>query len=194
MTSPQLSPVPGSRKDATTSVAAAARPEPQAVHTDPVDTAWKIYTSLVDWTSKADTKASFALTVESATLAGILTLSGSGRHLTKLSGFGLNLLYWAGVGLLALAVLCSISAVVPQTRKRHLGREHQQNFFYFGHIRHWTPEDLANEIRRSDLLPVLARQLVVMSQIAWRKYRMVQLSLVSALAGAAFTALAGILT
>lgn len=44
-----------------------------------LDTAWRIHGALVDWTGKVDSKASFTVGVESAALAGVITLSASSR-------------------------------------------------------------------------------------------------------------------
>ena len=54
----------------------------------------------MDWIGKADNKASFALSIESAALAGVLATSREGGLLGDLGG-GALVLYWVGVVLLA---------------------------------------------------------------------------------------------
>ncbi|MFD6548016.1 hypothetical protein, partial [Bacillus cereus] len=71
---------------------------------DPIETAWKIHAALVDWTGKVDTKASFALTIESALLGGVVALSGDGRVFHDLAGASV-VWYVLGVFTLALSVL-----------------------------------------------------------------------------------------
>jgi hypothetical protein len=71
--------------------------------------------------------------------------------------------------------------------------EWPDNFVYFGHLKHWDPDALADELRQRDPLPILTRQLVVMSRIAATKHRRVQESLIVALVGAFLVASAGII-
>ncbi|SHX10874.1 Uncharacterised protein [Mycobacteroides abscessus subsp. abscessus] len=149
---------------------------------DPIDTAWKIHSALADWTGKVDTKASFALTIESALLAGVVTLSSNDRALHGLSGWP-SFWYWLGVALLVSAVVCAVLVVRPRLRKGSLSPESRENFIYFGHLQYLTPEEIATHLSETPLLPVLAKQLSEMSKIAWTKHRMVQLSMSIAPAG-----------
>lgn len=158
---------------------------------DPVDTAWKIHSALVDWTGKVDTKASFALTVESAILVAITALSSNGRRLGRIDGCAIWVLY-IGVAVLALSALFAISVVSPNLRKRKVPSEVGENFIFFGHVRHWNPADLERALRERDPLPVLSRQLVVMSKIAWGKHERVKWSFLLAVLGALLVAGAGI--
>jgi hypothetical protein len=64
---------------------------------------------------------------------------------------------------------------------------------YFGDLRHWEPEHLAEKLTTTSPLASLTRQLVDMSQIAWAKHKRVRQSLVLAVAGVAVTALAWLL-
>ena len=150
-----------------------------------VETAWKIHAALVDWTGKVDTKASFALALESAVIAAIISLTGSGRRLSGLSGFWPLLGFWVGSLCLLLAALAAASVVAPRLRASATKKEWRDNYIYFGHLRHWSAPDLAKALTKRDLLPVLSRQLVAMSRVAWRKHRRVQASLVLAVIGAA---------
>lgn len=143
---------------------------------DPIDTAWKIHSALIDWTGKVDTKASFALTIESALLVGVITLSGEGRVFHHLSGWAI-VWYVLGILLLIAGVLCAAWVVRPRLRAANLGAEALDNFVYFGHLRHLTPEIVQQQLQSTTLLAVLSKQLVEMSKIAWTKYRLVQLSM-----------------
>ncbi len=44
-----------------------------------------------------------------------------------------------------------------------------------------------------DLLPVLTRQIVAMSEVAWLKHRLLQASMTGAVVGTALVAIAGLL-
>lgn len=151
---------------------------------DPIDAAWKIHAALIDWTGKVDTKASFALTIESALLAGVVTLSGEGRVFYHLSGWAV-FWYVLGIVLLVTAVLCAIWVVRPRLRDANLKNEAPKNVIYFGHLRHLTAEAVQDRLQDSSLLPVLSKQLVEMSKIAWTKHKIVQWSLSLAPAGVA---------
>lgn len=157
----------------------------QSVSSQGVENAWRIHAALADWTGKVDAKAAFAFTVESAALA-TLTAALSAAPDTALgrlrAGAPASLLA-VGASLLALAVLLAALAVVPRMRGRRTRSLSMGDFIYFGHVRHWEPDRLAAALRDTDPLPALSRQLVVMSQVAWRKHRLVQLSFAAAAAG-----------
>ena len=159
--------------------------------TDPIDTAWRIHAAQVDWTGKVDSKANFALAIESALLVGIIGASKDGI-LSKLSGVQL----WScriGVALLVAAVVLAMSVVIPRLRSKQAKTEWKNNFIYFGHVRHWDSDKLAEKIQDAELLPILSRQIIHMGDIAWIKHRGVQWSLCAGLAGAAFVGLAPLL-
>lgn len=159
---------------------------------DARDTAWRIHASIVDWTGKVDTKASFALAIESAALAGIVTLSGSGRRLDNLSGWEVAF-FWIGIGILLIGVLSVITVVAPRLQSTRMSSEWRNNYVYFGHLMHWSPEDLQRVLEEEDPVPVVTRNIVVMSKIAWTKHRRLQVSLWLATAGATLVALAAVL-
>jgi hypothetical protein len=102
-------------------------------------------------------------------------------------------LYRIGAVVLSIAVLCATAAVIPQIRGRLARQAWRTNFIYFGHLRLWNPHDLEEALSQSEFLPVLTRQLVAMSKIAWIKYRLVQVSLACAVVGALLVALSGVL-
>ena len=157
-----------------------------------VERAWKIHDATVQWTSNVDSKASFASAVQIATLGLIATLTGDGGALSEINdGWGLRL-FWAGVGTITASLLVVLRAVKPRVRAGQIDSESSDNFVFFGHVRNWTPADLETALLERPILPVLSRQLVVMSQIAWRKHRELQVSISGFVVGAALVALASV--
>lgn len=155
---------------------------------DAVDTGWKIHSALIDWTGKVDTKASFALTIEAAVSAGVVTLSGENRVFSNLSGLSL-LCYVLGVLLLICAVLCAAWVVRPRLRSPNLQAESAHSYVYFGHLRLLDEGAVLGHLEKTPILPVLAKQLVEMSKIAWAKHRLIQISITVAVVGVAFLGL-----
>jgi hypothetical protein len=156
---------------------------------DSTDTAWKIHSALADWTGKVDTKASFALAIESALLVGVVTLSGSDRVFSAPNGWGL-VWYVFGIVFLIAAVASAAWVVRPRLRSSNLEAESHSNFIYFGHLMKVTPDVVEDHLQNTPILPVLAKQLVEMSKIAWKKHRMVQISMTLAPIGVALLGIA----
>jgi hypothetical protein len=153
---------------------------------DPARTAWRIYDALADWIGKVDAKASYALTIESGALAGVIALAQSGDRLS-LSRTE-TVAYFAGAMLLGAGALTAICVVMPRlaSRKR-LRHESPLNYIYFGHLRLWSPDDLETILRSNGILPVLSRELILISDCAWKKYRLMQLSFILSAMGATLT-------
>ncbi|GAA3295931.1 Pycsar system effector family protein [Streptomyces cinereospinus] len=160
--------------------------------TDAVETAWRIHAALVDWTGKVDAKAGFALTLESAALGAIVAFSGSRYRLGELHGTVPTVLFWAGAALLGLAALAAVSVVSPRLATAR-GHDWRQNFVYFGDLRHWEPDRLAEKLADTSALAPLSRQLVVMSRVVWAKQLRVRQSLLLAVAGVLAVVLAWLL-
>ncbi|MCX5215634.1 DUF5706 domain-containing protein [Kitasatospora sp. NBC_00240] len=158
-----------------------------------VETAWKIHAALADWTGKVDAKASFALTVESAVLVAIGAIFNAGDRLRHLTGFWTNGFFWTGVAFIAVAALYAIAVVSPNIRRRAMPTEGSENFVFFGHLKQWKADDLVEALKTKDPLPVLSRQLIVMSEIAWTKHARVRISFILAVVGSALVALAGVM-
>jgi len=148
-----------------------------------LDFAWRVHTALDSWTGKVDAKASITLAIESAILGFVISLSKKGERFAGLSGASEH---WYNAGLVCLlaAVLCALLVVFPQLKRRKSKREWHGNMIYFGHLRHWDPDDLAMALKskRADEKQ-LARQLVTMSEIAWRKHARLQWSIAFFLIG-----------
>ncbi|MFC5801172.1 Pycsar system effector family protein [Streptomyces formicae] len=155
---------------------------------DPLDTAWRVHGALVEWTGKADSKAAFALTLQSTGLAVVAVLVSTQRGLNPSGGVAAVAFLVIGAALLALGAGFAVAAVSPslgmgQGGQRPVARD---AFLYFGHLRLWDPGELEATLRQTDPLPSLTRQLVVMSSIAWAKHRRVQWSLTCGAAGVVF--------
>lgn len=145
---------------------------------------WKIHAAQVEWTGRVDTKASFAFGLESAALGLVVALSSPGRTYAALEGWLEPFLYWAGLVLLLGGALLALLVVIPRLRHRAARDEADENYIYFGHVRHWSADALAERVLAADDLPnVLARQCVTMARIAWRKHRLVQLSMIVGASG-----------
>ena len=157
------------------------------------DDAWKIHDAVVSWTSNVDTKASFALAIESGVVAGVIALAGDNRRLSHLSGCWAEAAFWIGVASLVAGLLLVAGVVTPQIRSSATEAEWPQRFIFFGHLRHWSEDELTRALKDRDIMPILSHQLIVMSKIAWRKHRLLQGSMVLAIAGSALVGVAALL-
>jgi Family of unknown function (DUF5706) len=148
------------------------------------DFAWRVHAALDSWTGKVDTKASIALAIESAVFGFVVTLTKRGEQFTGLDGSDLTL-FRIGSGFLLLAILLSLLVVAPQLNRRESKRIWSSNMIYFGHLRRWDPVELAKTLATQQPYgEQLARQLVTMAKIAWRKHACLQYSLACLVLGA----------
>ncbi|GAB3936285.1 hypothetical protein GCM10029976_047790 [Kribbella albertanoniae] len=146
---------------------------------DATETAWRLHGLLIDWIAKADGKAGQALLVQSAVL-GALGIFGSP---TATRSGPSSILVPVGAALLVTAAACSALAIAPILRSKKAARTGDE-IAYFGHLRSRTREQLERDLLESDLLPMLSGQLIVLSDIAWSKFRWVRRSLLLGIAGA----------
>jgi Family of unknown function (DUF5706) len=159
---------------------------------DSLDFAWRVHDALDSWTGKVDTKSSIALAIESAVLGFVVALSSNGGRLASLHGDELTI-YRIGFGFLVLSIALSLAVVFPQLAGRSARRRWRSNMIYFGHLRHWDEVELATALAdETPQLEQLARQLVQMSRIAWRKHVWLQWSLISLVISATCLLIAGI--
>lgn len=151
----------------------------------PEDFAWNIHQSLQDWTAKVDIKASIIMTLEAGLSSIILAFSGPIRFPNHPD----RALFWvhrSGLVLLFVSIALAGAALFPQIRHRASARSWQDNYLYFGHIRHWQPTELTAELLSGKArrhLHALSTQLVVMSRVVWRKHVALQCSMLCALLG-----------
>lgn len=159
---------------------------------EPTETAWLIQAVVTDWTAKADSKASFALTMQSTALAVLGLLASSKRAVGDFDSTLPRLLLWIGVLLMVGSVGCAAWAISPNLGKDRRGPDNEADFLYFGHVRQLDPAVPEAALLDKDPLPSLSRQVVVMSEIAWNKHRRVQWSLMLAVGGCAAFGLASV--
>jgi hypothetical protein len=159
---------------------------------DPVDTAWRIHSAIIDWTGKVDAKASFVLAIESAIMIAVIGLTGDNRRLSHLEGWAF-LAFAIGVGALTAGLGCVAWVVRPRLRKSNVAAEAVTNYIYFGHARLWKPDDLEQRLIDNDILPSIARQIVWMSDLAWDKHLFLQRSMLAGFAGTTLIGLAAAL-
>lgn len=103
-----------------------------------------------------------------------------------------------GVISLLCAVATAVAALVPRLGRTTDHRaNHRQHTIYFGHLRHWQPDQLAARLRTAghdDPFPMLARQLIEMSHRNWAKHRHIQISIALPLAGIILITLAAVIS
>lgn len=157
---------------------------------DPVEAAWHIHQVLVEWTANVDHKASVALAIETAVMAGVIALAGGGSRLGNIDGFWANGFYWLGIVALVVGLVTTALVVRPRLRTRELPSERSEHYIYFGHLRSWQPSELQKALEERELLPALSKQIISMSQVAWRKHRLLQVSITAAGIGAVLLAVA----
>lgn len=157
-----------------------------------IETAWRIHAELGNWTAKVDAKASFALTLDSAATAGIIALSNDDHVFAHLHGWVARSLFVSGTALIIVSGVFAMLVVIPRLRARKVRSEAGTNFVYFGHLMNMHADELATRLKETNLLPVLSRQLISMSKIAWAKHRHVQWSLAAFGLGAALVSLSAL--
>jgi hypothetical protein len=151
-----------------------------------VEFGWRVHSLLDTWTGKVDNKASIVLAIESAAFAFIVTQTAKGKVFADPGGVGAWVLRLA-LALLLVAIGLALLVVLPQLDRRQSTKDWAANSIYFGHLRHWDPDELAKQLpdRASHQSEQLAKQMVTMSKIAWRKHVWLQGSLVALTAAVA---------
>jgi hypothetical protein len=149
-----------------------------------VETAWRLHEALSTWTGRVDTKASIVLTLEVTALGFVTALTDSNRMFSSVSGWQ-EVVFRISFVLLGWGILFAVAAVIPQLGGRAAKERWKSGFIYFGHLRRWDPKALERKLsglRDTDLRQALSLQLVVMSKIAWRKHRWLQVAVASGVA------------
>jgi hypothetical protein len=143
---------------------------------DPIEFGWQVHAVQEAWTARADLKASVLLAFQ----AGAFIFGVSARELVlPLDREWLGIVA-AAAGTLLLAITAAAVAVVPMLGSswRHR-RERPDNIVYFGHLRRWRAPELAAKLTRvtvREQADMLARQIVALSRLNWRKHRLLQIS------------------
>lgn len=159
-----------------------------------IEFAWRVHSATTDWTAKVDTKASIVLGFGGVLIGFLISLSAKGRVLGGLQGWQL-LLERIGVGVIALGAILAAFVVLPRLGRRKTWKTWKSNLIYFGHLRHWSTSDLQAELlglTEKREVEMLSNQLVATSQIAWRKHRLLQLSMVTIFIGVIIVMLAAL--
>lgn len=83
-------------------------------------------------------------------------------------------------------MICTTVVVTPSLFVKRRNLTWSANFIYFGHLARWRDkeDDLMELMQRADVLPVLVRQLTTTGEIAWKKHRLLRLSVLLASIGA----------
>ncbi|MFI7059396.1 Pycsar system effector family protein [Kribbella sp. NPDC050124] len=159
-----------------------------------LDLAWRMHDSAAQAIDKADTKAGFAATVETALAAVVLTLVAQSHG----DPVVVRVLFGAALVCLAVALGSALVVVVP--RLHHPGAMLEPGeFLYFGAVqmrsvdllvgRHLDPQPLW---RVAEPLVAVVHQAKRLADIAWTKHRWLRVSFAAAVAGAVF-AVVGVL-
>jgi len=143
-----------------------------------IENAWKIHDAQLDWTAKADAKAAFAFGVDSAAIAAIVVLISTDKVFHHVLSVWPGLLFILGVIGLVSGSIASAIGVAPRLKRKDALSKAATNHIYFGHARHWKPEDLeVSLLEDENLLPQLTRNIVVSADISWKKHVAVSWSL-----------------
>ena len=139
------------------------------------DARWR-YDKVMEAVTGADLKASIVATVQAAALAALLTSATSSKVTTPN-----RVLFVAGIGALLAGVGTAGAAVFPRHGLRR--PPPQEDGLHFSDLQQWQPQELAEHLASQteyQQLEALARRLVWASGIVWRKYALLQRSLLAA--------------
>lgn len=127
------------------------------------------------------------LALQGAVLLAVVAGHGQGGPFRDLHGWR-RVAELSGAALLLIATLVVAAAVMPLLGPaRQHKKEYRNNLIYFGHLRHWDAEQLAQRLYAltdHEHERQLSRQLVRMAERNWMKHRLLQVGIVAALAGA----------
>ncbi|MGY4772881.1 Pycsar system effector family protein (plasmid) [Kribbella sp. CWNU-51] len=160
-----------------------------------LDLAWRVHDSAAAAVDKADMRAGFAATVETALAAVVLTLvsQSHGAPLAARVSFGVALVA------LAVALGSALLVVVPRMH-RPADALVSGEFLYFGAVRRRSVEQLLDRHldpqlsgeKVADPLAAVTHQAKRLADIAWTKHQWLRVSFAAAILGAVFT-VAGVL-
>jgi hypothetical protein len=164
-----------------------------------LDLVWRMHDSAAAAIDRADTKAGFAATVETALAAVVLTLV-SRSHSAPLVA---RVLFGVALVALAVALGSALLVVVPRLYKPADALVPGE-FLYFGAVRvrsieqlldhHIAPPERAGKVSDplSEPLVAVAHHAKRLAGIAWAKHQWLRVSFLAAVVGAGF-AVAGVL-
>lgn len=168
---------------------------PRRSATRGVEFAWRVHGAQEAWTAKVDSKAAIVFTIQIALLATLIAAHGDGRLIEAMTG-ARRIAAEVGTVTGLLAVLCSGAAVIPRLGKPDSHeRDHKDHLIYFGHLRHWQADRLADRLQTlspGDELIQLSHQLIQMSTRNWAKHRCLQVAMLLTLLSCLLVGLATI--
>jgi Family of unknown function (DUF5706) len=141
---------------------------------------WEVHIALQAWTDSVDMKSSIVVVVEAAvTAAATKALVTKTGEMHAATGLRLATAIVALL-LLALAVALALWVVFPRLKPRRTAASAATGLIYFGHLRARSADDIERAL--AAMTPAeerrqLARQLQVISDVAWRKHSFLQASL-----------------
>lgn len=140
--------------------------------------AWRVHDAAAGSIGKADAKAGFFVTLDTAILAAVLTVGDLDRL-----GSVARVLLATGVLFLAVAILAAVGVVLPILRARHATERAAGDFLYFGAVRTHTPGELADRLIAEDTVQGVCAQSITLARLAWLKHRLLQVSMLATIAG-----------
>ncbi|MFI5712946.1 Pycsar system effector family protein [Kribbella sp. NPDC051620] len=160
-----------------------------------LELAWRMHDAAKEAIDKADTKAGFAATVETALAAVVLTLVSRSEAAPLVA----RVLFGVALVALAVALGSALLVVVPRFYKPGDALLPGE-FLYFGAVRRRTVEQLVDNHlaptygpnRVAEPLVAVVHHAKRLAGIAWAKHQWLRVSFVAAGAGAVFT-VAGVL-
>ncbi|WP_258059255.1 Pycsar system effector family protein [Rathayibacter sp. AY1E6] len=163
----------------------------ELTESEAIDLAWKIHSAQMDWTGKVDTKAAFALSIETVAITATVALTSEGRVFSGLSQFT-AVLFILGTSCLVIGGIFSLVAVRPRLKRKSANHSVDSNYIYFGGARNFSTTELASALRANKALDNLTAQIIAMAEICWRKHLYVGRSLLAAAGGIALLAADGL--
>ncbi len=146
---------------------------------------WRAHEAIQAWTASVDAKASIALVVQTALAGAALhALIADGGELHDAVGLHLACTIVA-VALLVASVACGLWVIFPRLHRQRNGLA--PGLVYFGDLRRQTPDEIAKTLAKmttEEERAQLARQMWIMSNVAWRKHAWLQRALATFALGA----------
>lgn len=159
-----------------------------------LDLAWRMHDAAAAAVDRADTKAGFAATVQTALAAVVLTLVSR----SQAAPVGARVLFGLALVALAVALGSALLVVVPRLRRTTAALVPGE-FMYFGAVRRRSIEELHRHLAPGSSREKVADPWVAVSHhakrlagIAWAKHQWLRVSFLATVAGAVF-AVAGVL-
>ncbi|TCC10903.1 Pycsar system effector family protein [Kribbella soli] len=139
-----------------------------------LESSWRVLREIAESIGKADAKAVFVAGLNTAVLAGVLTLDRLGP--------AARVFVTIGAILLVLALMFAVAVVLPILRARK-SKHTSAGFLDFGTVRHLTAAALLVRIVGEDTAHAVCAQAVLLVRLSWLKHRLLQVSMWATLAG-----------